>query len=72
MKFYTIKETKRGGFMSLNKAIAKSLKKIEEEINKTYDLIHTNSDKKQMYMVNMSIDKLHELKEMEFNIKQLM
>ena len=69
MTFYTIKEMKRGGFMSSNKAIAKSLKKIEEEINKTYDLIHTNSDKKQMYMVNMSIDKLHELKEMEFNIK---
>ena len=58
--------------MSSNKVIAKSLKKIEEEINKTYDLIHTNYDKKQMYMVNMSIDKLHELKEMEFNIKQLM
>ena len=56
--------------MSSKEAIAKSLDKIEKEINRTSDFIHIDTDTKPMPLVNMAIDRLHELKEMEFNIKQ--
>jgi len=58
--------------MSSSKSITRSLKKIKKEIDKTSDFIHVNSDKMPMQIVNVAIDKLHELKEMEFNIRKLM
>jgi hypothetical protein len=56
--------------MSSKEAIAKSLDKIEREINRTSNFIHIDTDTKPMPLINMAIDKLHTLKEMEFNIKQ--
>lgn len=56
--------------MASGKAVVRSLDKIKEEINETYNFIHTDPDNKPMFSINMAIDKLHELKEMEFNIKQ--
>lgn len=58
--------------MASNKAVIKSLEKINKEINKTSDFIHVDPDKKSILAINIAIDKLHELKEMEFNIRKLM
>ena len=58
--------------MQQSKVIDESLEKIKEEINKTSDFIHINTDTKPMTLIKIYIDKLHELKEMEYNIKQLL
>jgi len=58
--------------MPSKETVARSLNIIREEIDKTSDFIHIDTDIKPMPLINMAIDKLYELKEMEFNIKQLM
>jgi len=52
--------------------IVKSLSRIKGEIKKTSDFIHIDTDAKPMPLINIAIDKLYILKEMEYNIKQLL
>jgi len=57
--------------MTSNEAIIKSLEKIKEEIDRTFDFIHVDTDKKSLFLIKSAIDKLHDLKEIEFNIRKL-
>lgn len=57
--------------MPSNEAIAKSLNIIKKEVDETLNFIHVDSSTKPMPLINIAIDKLYELKELEFNIKQL-
>jgi len=53
------------------KVVNKSLERIEKMIDETYDFIYTDMDNKPMPLINMAVDKLYQLKEMEFYIKQI-